>query len=116
MEINITKLEPRSYRIVIDADSNVLENIQASFQNYMTENELTIEDFWIAEFLLYQDEIDIEDYYGAITNEYVTFDDALDYAGMLTSFGIEDGKLVLTIEDAQCGYNEQMVKDFFVKS
>ena len=94
-----------------------MENIQASLQNYLTENSLKIEDedFYIAEYLMYQDKIDIEDYYGAITNEEVTFDDALDYAGILTSFGIEDGKLVLTIEDAQGGYDEQMVEDFFVK-
>lgn len=117
MEISVARLEPRSYRIVIDDDLNVLENIQASFQNYLTENSLSIEDdeFYIAEYIMYQDKIDIEDYYGAITNEDVTFDDALDYAGILTSFGIEDGKLVLTIEDAQGGYDEQMVEDFFVK-
>lgn len=118
MEIRVAELGPRSYRIVIDADLNVLENIQASLQNYLTENSLSIEDeeFVIAEFLQYQDKIDIEDYYGAITNEGVTFDDALEYAGILTSFGIEDGKLVLTIENARGGYNEQMVEDFFVNN
>lgn len=117
MEIKVLENQKdNSYRIIIEDDIKVLESINASLQNYLTEELETIEDFWIADYLMYQDEIDVEDYYGSVLNDEVSFEDALEYAGRLTSFEFGVDRLVLTIEDAKLAYDSQMIKDFFFNS
>ena len=101
------------YDITVTANPKNIEKVFDSLEEYKDDNLDDDDDFEIIGYVEDQDKINILDYYGSFTNEFIDYDDALDYAGILTSFEKDVNKLFISIENAVKPYDEEQVKLFF---
>ena len=101
------------YDITVTANPQNIEKVFGSLEEYKEETLEDDDDFYIIGYVEDQDKFNILDYYGSFTNEFIDYDDASDYAGILTSFEKDGNKLFLSIENAGKPYDEEQIKLFF---
>ena len=101
------------YDITVTANPKNIEKVFDSLEEYKEDFLDEDDDFYVVGYVDYEGKINILDYYGSYTNEFVDFDDAAEYAGILTSFEKDGDKLFLSIKNAEMAYDEDQVKLFF---
>ena len=101
------------YDITVTANPKNIEKVFESLEEYKEDNLDVDDDFYIIGYVEDQDKFNILDYYGSFTNEFIDYDDASDYAGILTSFEKDGNKLFLSIENVGKPYDEEQIKLFF---
>lgn len=104
------------YDITVTANPKNIEKVFDSLEEFKEDNLDDDDDFSvfsIAEYIDQQGKFNIVHYYESYINEFLDFDDAVMYAGILTSFEKDGDKLFLSIKNAEMAYNEDQVKLFF---